>query len=66
MKAFEMALGVSFSGIANGVVVVYIIWRFLGVGGGGGAMESILFWRCEIATLPTKRNDTIPNFKSGC
>lgn len=35
MKAFEMALGVSFSGIANGVVVVYIIWRFLGVGGRG-------------------------------
>lgn len=28
MKAFEMPLGVSFSGIANGVVVVYIIWRF--------------------------------------
>lgn len=28
MKAFEMPLGVSFSGIANGVVV-YIIWRFI-------------------------------------
>ena len=29
MKAFEMLLGVSFSGIANGVAVVYIIRRFI-------------------------------------
>lgn len=29
MKAFEMPLGFSFSGIANGVVVVNIIWRFI-------------------------------------